>query len=191
MSEVPIGVLLSAGLDSSAIAAITREFKENVSVISAGYKGNFSVDERKEAKRFSDDMGLIWHDVELDSNNFSSSLEDILKHIDEPNGDIAMFAQWAIYKKAKEMGFKVLLSGNGGDELFYGYKLHNEYAESLKWIENYYLNDIRFSTKAKLKSILKQILYFNNNSKNNFLLNAKKTNDYPVFNELNKLAFPG
>lgn len=189
MSEVPIGILLSAGVDSSAIAAITRQFRENVSVISAGYKGSFSVDERKEAKRFSDDMGLIWHDIELDSNDFSSSLQDILKHIDEPNGDTAMFAQWAIYKKAKEMGFKVLLSGNGGDELFYGYKQHNEYAESLKWIGNNYLKDITQGKKGKLKSILKQILYFNDNTKNKFLLESKKTYDFPVFDELNKLAF--
>jgi asparagine synthase (glutamine-hydrolysing) len=189
MSEVPIGVLLSAGVDSSAIAAIARQFRENVSVISAGYKGNFSVDERQEAKRFSDEMGLIWHDIELDSNDFSNSFTDILNHIDEPNGDIAMFAQWAIYKKAKEMGFKVLLSGNGGDELFYGYKPHNEYAESLLWIENNYLKEIIQGKKGKLKSILKQILRFNDNSKNNFLLNSKKTYDFPVFDELNKLAF--
>ncbi|TRX35089.1 asparagine synthase (glutamine-hydrolyzing) [Flavobacterium restrictum] len=189
MSEVPIGVLLSAGVDSSAIAAVTREFRENVSVISAGYKGVFSVDERKEAKRFSDDMGLIWNEIELDSNDFSSSLEDILEHLDEPNGDVAMFAQWAIYKKAKNMGFKVLLSGNGGDELFYGYKPHNQYAESLQWIRDYYLNDIRFSAKSKLKAIVKEILFFNRNTKSDFLVNAKKTYDFPVFNELNKLAF--
>lgn len=189
MSEVPVGVLLSAGVDSSAIAAITRHFRENVSVISAGYKGSFSVDERQEAKRFSDQMGLIWHDIELDSNDFSNSFNDILNHMDEPNGDIAMFAQFAIYKKAKEMGFKVLLSGNGGDELFYGYKPHNEYAESLRWLENNYLNDIVKGKKGKLKSILKQILSFNDNSKNNFLLNLRKTYDFPVFDELNKLAF--
>ncbi|WP_310557758.1 asparagine synthase (glutamine-hydrolyzing) [Flavobacterium sp.] len=189
MSEVPIGVLLSAGVDSSAIAAITRQFREDVSVISAGYKGNFSVDERKEAKRFSDEMGLIWHEIELDSNDFSNSFNDILNHIDEPNGDIAMFAQWAIYKKAKAMGFTVLLSGNGGDELFYGYRAHNEYAESLSWIENNYLEDFARGKKEKLKSIVKQILWLNFNSKNKFLLNSKRTGHLPVFEELTKLAF--
>ena len=189
MSEVPVGVLLSAGIDSSAIAAITKQFTENVSVISAGYKGNFRVDERKEAKRFSDEMGLVWNDIELDSNDFSNSLYDIFNHIDEPNGDVAMFAQWAIYKKSHEMGFKVLQSGNGSDELFYGYKQHNHYAEGMEWVENDYLNDIAVGKKAILKEKIIQMLNVLDNSKNRFLKKSKKNSHFPVFIELTKLAF--
>lgn len=189
MSEVPVGVLLSAGIDSSAVAAITKQFTENVSVISAGYKGNFRVDERKEAKRFSDEMGLVWNDIELDSNDFSNSLYDIFNHIDEPNGDVAMFAQWAIYKKSHEMGFKVLQSGNGSDELFYGYKQHNHYAEGMEWVENDYLNDIAVGKKAISKEKIIQMLNVLDNSKNRFLKKSKKNSHFPVFSELTKLAF--
>lgn len=189
MSEVPIGILLSAGIDSSAIAGITRQFSENVSVISAGYKGVFRVDERREAKRFSDDMGLIWNDIELDSNDFKNSLSDIFNHLDEPNGDVAMFAQWAIYQKASKMGFKVLLSGNGSDELFYGYKQHNFYAEGMNWIDNNYLNDISIGKKAILKEKLTQMLKVFDNSKNRFLKKSKRNSQFPVYKELTKLAF--
>ncbi|NNC50246.1 MAG: asparagine synthase (glutamine-hydrolyzing) [Flaviramulus sp.] len=189
MSEVPVGVLLSAGVDSSAIVGITRQFRENVSVISAGYKGNFRVDERREAKRFSDDMGLLWNDIELDSNEFNNSLYDIFNHLDEPNGDVAMFAQWAIYQKASKMGFKVLLSGNGSDELFYGYKQHNYYAEGMNWIENNYLNDITIGKKAIFKEKLGQMLKVFDNSKNRYLKKSKRNSQFPVYAELTKLAF--
>jgi asparagine synthase (glutamine-hydrolysing) len=71
-SEVPVGVLLSAGIDSSAIAAITKEFKKDVSVLSAGYIGNHKVDERREAKKFSDVKGFKWNEIELNENNFKA-----------------------------------------------------------------------------------------------------------------------
>lgn len=134
-SEVPVAVLLSAGIDSSAVASIAKEFKENVSVISAGYKGKHTVDERSEAKKLSDEKRFLWNELELDENDFSNNLAEILPILDEPNGDVAMFAQWEIYKKAKQLGFTVLLSGNGGDEMFYGYQAHNDYAKELERLE--------------------------------------------------------
>ena len=131
-SDVPVAVLLSGGIDSSAIAALAKESGRQVHVITAGYKGQHDCDERAVAKRFAMEKGLIYHEVELDTADFQNIFEEYTHYIDEPVCDVASIAQWALYKKAKAMGFTVLLGGLGGDELFYGYSTWNERAESLK-----------------------------------------------------------
>lgn len=131
-SDVPVAVLLSGGIDSSAIAAFARECRDEIHVITAGYKGNFDCDEREVARRFAKEKGLIYHEVELDVNDFRNLFDEYINYIDEPICDVSSMSQWALYKKAKELGFTVLLGGIGGDELFYGYPYHNKVAEALK-----------------------------------------------------------
>ncbi|ARV13798.1 asparagine synthase (glutamine-hydrolyzing) [Polaribacter sp. SA4-12] len=188
-SEVPVGILLSAGIDSSAIAAITKEFKEDVSVLSAGYKGNHEVDERREAKKFSNLKGFKWNEIELDENNFNGKFTKIMSILDEPNGDVAMFAQWEIYKKAKELGFTVLLSGNGGDELFYGYKSHNDFALGLDWTNTQKNKMPLRSKKVISKHYIYQIFKLLVSKIDNPLNKINIRNDYPLFDELEKSAF--
>lgn len=131
-SDVPVAVLLSGGIDSSAIAALAKESGRDVHVITAGYKGEHACDERKTARRFAGEKGLLYHEVELDVNDFRELFWEYSQYIDEPVADVSSMAQWALYKKAKAMGFTVLLGGLGGDELFYGYPEWNQTAESLK-----------------------------------------------------------
>lgn len=130
-SDVPIAVLLSGGIDSSAIAAFAKETGKEIHVITAGYRGNFAQDERNVAKRFASEKGLIYHEVELDANDFKHLFVEYMHFVDEPVCDVSAMSQYALYKKAKELGFTVLLGGIGGDELFYGYPWHNKLAESL------------------------------------------------------------
>ncbi len=125
-SDVPVAVLLSGGIDSSAIAHFAKETGKEIHVITAGYKGQHSQDERPVAKRFAEEQGLIYHEIELDVNDFKSYLSEYMPYIDEPISDVSSMSQYALYKKASELGFKVLLSGIGGDELFYGYPVHNK-----------------------------------------------------------------
>lgn len=131
-SDVPVAVLLSGGIDSSAVATFAKETGRDVHVITAGYKGNFNIDERNAAKRFSREKGFIYHEIELDTDDFRSIFDEYLRYIDEPVCDVAAIPQWALYHKAKKLGFKVLLGGLGGDELFYGYPYQNKLAESLQ-----------------------------------------------------------
>jgi asparagine synthase (glutamine-hydrolysing) len=130
-SDVPTAVLLSGGIDSSAVASLAKETGREVHTITAGYKGQHACDERDDAKRFAKEKGLIYHEIELDESDFKNCFEEFTQFIDEPICDMASFAQWALYKKTKELGFKVLLGGMGGDELFYGYPYWNSLAESL------------------------------------------------------------
>lgn len=131
-SDVPVAILLSGGIDSSAVAAIAKELGREVHVITAGYKGQHTCDERDVARRFAVEKGLIFHEIELDANDFKELFWEYSKYIDEPVCDVSSMAQWALYKKAKALGFTVLLGGLGGDELFYGYSSLNNDAESLK-----------------------------------------------------------
>jgi len=130
-SDVPVAIMLSGGVDSSAIAALAKETGREVHTITAGYKGQFDCDEREVARRFAKEKGFIYHEVELDESDFKNCFEELTLHIDEPITDIAALPQWALYKKVKSLGFKVLLGGMGGDEIFYGYDYWNRFAESL------------------------------------------------------------
>jgi len=130
-SDVPIAIMLSGGIDSSAIAALAKETGREVHTITAGYKGQHDCDEREVARRFAKEKGLIYHEVELDESDFKDCFDELTLHLDEPITDIAALPQWALYKKVKSLGFKVLLGGMGGDELFYGYQYWNDLAESL------------------------------------------------------------
>lgn len=129
-----VAVLLSGGIDSSSLAAFAKEVQQEVHVISAGYKGNkyTACDEREVAKRFAIEKGLIYHEVELNEADFEQLLDELLPSIDEPCFDVSCMAQYALYKKAAEMGFKVILSGLGGDEQFYSYTHYNAAAEALR-----------------------------------------------------------
>jgi asparagine synthase (glutamine-hydrolysing) len=131
-ADGPVAVLLSGGIDSTTLALFAKECQKEVHVISAGYKGQHACDERLVARRFAEEHGLIYHEVELDVNDFQSLFDEYVPYIDEPCFDVSSMSQFALYKKAAEMGFKVILSGLGGDELFYSYKDDNAIAESLQ-----------------------------------------------------------
>lgn len=130
-SDVPVAVLLSGGIDSSAVAALAKETGREIHAITAGYKGVHDCDEREIAKRFTAEKGIVYHELELDLNDFRELFMEYSQYIDEPVSDVSSMSQWALYKKAKALGFTVLLGGLGGDELFYGYPTFNKIAESL------------------------------------------------------------
>lgn len=131
-TDEPVAVLLSGGIDSTTLALFAKECQKEVHVISAGYKGQHACDERQVAKRFAQEHDLIYHEVELDVNDFQKLFDEYVQYIDEPCFDVSSMSQFALYKKAAEMGFKVILSGLGGDELFYSYKDDNAKVRALQ-----------------------------------------------------------
>lgn len=130
-SDVPVGVLLSAGIDSSTLAVLASRRVSSLAALSAGYKGRHAVDERREARNTATRLGMAFIDIECDVAQFGSHFEAFTRCCDEPVGDIAAMAQWAIYQQARGRGYKVLLSGLGGDELMFGYPRWNSLGQSL------------------------------------------------------------
>jgi asparagine synthase (glutamine-hydrolysing) len=122
-SDVPVGVALSGGIDSGAIAAVAqRNYPSGMHAFSIGYPGRPPYDERNDARRLAESLGMAFHEVEIPVDDFSGEFPAFVRLLDEPIADPAAFGHYAVPKAAREAGIKVLLSGIGGDELFWGYK---------------------------------------------------------------------
>lgn len=130
-SDVPVAVMLSGGIDSSAVAALAKRNGHQVHTITTGYTGSHAEDERDVARRFAKEQGFIYHELELSPKDYVDSFDELTAYLDEPMTDSTAIAQWAMFKKVKELGFNVLLGGMGGDELFYGYPAWNSLGDSL------------------------------------------------------------
>lgn len=131
-SDVPVAVMLSGGIDSSAVATLAKRTGHEVHTITTGYEGKHDEDEREVARRFAKEQGLIYHEIELSKKDYVDAFDELVAYLDEPMTDSTAIAQWVMFKKVKELGFKVLLGGMGGDELFYGYPAWNQLGDSLR-----------------------------------------------------------
>ncbi|HSA33828.1 MAG TPA: asparagine synthase (glutamine-hydrolyzing) [bacterium] len=121
-SDVPVGLALSGGIDSGAIAALARRHTaDQFHAFGVGYPGRPPYDEREQAKELAQRLGITFHEVELRTDDFVDFLPTLVGVMDEPIADIAAFGHYAVPRAAAEHGIKVLLSGTGGDEVFWGY----------------------------------------------------------------------
>jgi len=119
-SDVPVGIALSGGLDSTTIAALVAK-KGIARCISVGYPGRPENDESGLAEETARALGLPFTRVELAASDVASTFDDLVARQDDPIADIAGAAYAAVAWAAHETGMKVLLQGQGGDELFWGY----------------------------------------------------------------------
>jgi asparagine synthase (glutamine-hydrolysing) len=121
-SEVPIGVALSGGVDSSLIARLAaRHSSTPVHAFSVGYPGRPAQDERAAARAWAEQLGLPFHEVEISPGEMLDGFPRLNFLRDDPIADIAGFGYFALSERARSEGCKVLLQGQGGDELFWGY----------------------------------------------------------------------
>jgi asparagine synthase (glutamine-hydrolysing) len=118
-ADVPLGVLLSGGLDSRTVSAYAREqVNGTMQTFTAGFDGGDS--EAAEAAKTAREIGSRHHTIDLTAADLGGSIERVAHHLDEPVGDPAAFAVLKICAYARQH-VKVLLSGEGADELFAGY----------------------------------------------------------------------
>lgn len=121
-SDVPVGVALSGGIDSGAIAAFAQKhYPEPMHAFCVGYAGRPPYDERHQARALGESLGMIIHEVELPVQSFVDFFPDLVRIMDEPIADPAAFGHYSVPKAAADQGVKVLLTGIGGDEIFWGY----------------------------------------------------------------------
>jgi len=118
-ADVPVGVLLSSGLDSRVVTTYAQELQEGkMQTFSVGFGGPDS--EAAGAAATAREIGAKHHGLELTSDDLLHNIERIAWHLDEPVGDPAAFAVLKVCELARGH-VKVLLSGEGSDELFAGY----------------------------------------------------------------------
>lgn len=142
VADVRLGAFLSGGLDSSSIVACMRHaFPEReINCYTAHFRAedltrDQFVDDYPYAKRVADHLHVKLKTFELESKMISL-LPKMVYHLDEPDADPAVFPSYLISKLAREDGTTVLLSGTGGDEVFFGYRSHQAYRQyaRLAWV---------------------------------------------------------
>jgi len=167
-SEVPLGVFLSSGLDSSSIVAMMGKLGQTAKTYTIGYENGKTYNEIDAAKIVAKKYNTIHSDCILKPKQVEEFLPEIIKHLAEPHGDWTQVALYYLSQQSKK-DITVVLSGAGGDELFAGYptltaaKIANFYNKLPKAVKNfvkYTVNKLpvsynRLSFDFKSKSFIK------------------------------------
>ena len=126
-SDVPYGLFLSGGIDSSALLALmTRAAGTRIRVLTCGWEGGGAVDESREAERLAGIMGAECDRLEMSRRDFWQFAPRIAAAIDDPTADAAVLPTWMLGRAARADGLKVTLCGEGADELFGGYSRYRK-----------------------------------------------------------------
>ena len=118
-SDVPFGVFLSGGLDSSLVAALAARTGRSFPTFSLHLPGK-GYDESAHAREVARTIGSEHHEVSIDDRNAEELLDRIEAGMDQPLGDPSLLPTWALSRFASQH-VRVVLTGEGGDELFAGY----------------------------------------------------------------------
>ncbi|MEM7097895.1 MAG: asparagine synthase (glutamine-hydrolyzing) [Pseudomonadota bacterium] len=130
MSDVPLAVLCSGGLDSGLVTAMAAKHSSDLSAYVADMVG-MQGEEYRRAKLITDHVGIDLKRVEINQQNFLSALPYAIRANDQPLFFAQEVALWLISEKMRADGIKVCLSGDGADELFGGYPWHEK--EYKRW----------------------------------------------------------
>lgn len=120
-SDVPVGGYLSAGVDSSLLVALMTESSDKVNTYSIGF--NSPIDETHDAARTAQLLGTTHHEIQCGPEDFDS-LAKVVYHMDRPVGDALIIAFYKLAEGAAK-DLKVIISGEGADEIFGGYSFQN------------------------------------------------------------------
>lgn len=124
ISDVPLGIFLSGGIDSSTIVALTKElYNKDFSTFSIGFEEK-SFDESEYASAVSRYFGTRHHSHIFTFGDFVKDFCDVVKFLDEPLADFSIFPTYMLSKFSSRY-VKVALSGEGADELFMGYPTYS------------------------------------------------------------------
>ena len=133
MSDVPLGAMLSGGLDSSVVVALmARHSTTPVKTFSVAFSEDAAGNELDDARLVASTFGTEHHEIELSLRDESISLEELVWHLDEPLADLSSLGLYALSKLAAEH-VTVALSGQGADELLGGYPSHRNAALADRW----------------------------------------------------------
>jgi asparagine synthase (glutamine-hydrolysing) len=161
-SDVPFGVFLSGGIDSSTVAAVAQSIAEKpISTFSIGFE-EATFNESEYAKKVADQLGTDHHEFVLSHKEIQDLISEIPKWYDEPFADASALPTYLVSKMASEK-VKMVLTGDGGDEQFMGYGMYT-------WAD-------RLTTLKSARWLLKKGLSFSSK------LNSQRASQYFDFKE--------
>lgn len=121
MADVPVGVFLSGGVDSTLVALLLKKLGKKLKAFTVNIRGRHDAEF---AKKIADFAKLDHQEVIMDENNFEEMYQRVFQTLDEPIADTSLFSSLLVSREAAK-SVKVVLTGEGGDELFLGYQRYN------------------------------------------------------------------
>lgn len=148
MADVPVGSCLSGGLDSSSIVCMMREIERNkdIHTFSLVFPG-IPIDESGYQRLVVEKTGVKWHKTSFGGKELLEDLKDLILTQEEPFKTLSIYGQYRVMKLARENKIKVLLDGQGSDEILAGYD----------WFFSYYFAELFKSSK---KDLLRALLEY-------------------------------
>ena len=133
VSDVPVGIFLSGGIDSSAITAVaSSRYHKRLQTFSVGFDFDDSAGELPKAKAVAELFGTDHHELHIAGADMPTVIEGLVRCHDEPFGDAANVPLYLLCEQIKG-SIKVVLQGDGGDEMFGGYRRYNVMAFERLW----------------------------------------------------------
>lgn len=121
-SDVPVGTALSGGIDSSAIVHSIRYLQPNAEIHTLSFVAkDFPISEEKWIDIVVNSAQTYPHKVIIHSEELLEDIHDLVRTQEEPFGSTSIYAQYRVFQLASQNGIKVMLDGQGGDEIFAGY----------------------------------------------------------------------
>ena len=126
IADVPVGAFLSGGMDSSAVAALmARASSSPIQTFTMGFP-SFGFDEREEARAFAKHLGADHHEFEARPQDAIAIADDVIRLYDAPYADSSAIPTWLLARETRPF-VKAAMAGDGGDELFGGYRRYQAY----------------------------------------------------------------
>ncbi|MCE3074938.1 asparagine synthase (glutamine-hydrolyzing) [Chryseobacterium gwangjuense] len=136
-ADVPVASMMSGGIDSTLITSKSKPFKKDINAFTISYQ--FSEEEVENASLVAQKLNIDHHVKKVNDEEVLAQLTENIQHFEEPYSSLEVLMNAAEY--AKNLGFKVVLSGNGADELFAGYS-HSLKLKKWLFLKNF--NGIRY-----------------------------------------------
>lgn len=168
-ADVPMASLLSGGIDSALINAFALKNGVKLQTYTLGYKDFAKYDERQNAKESAEFLGVSNKEVEISQKEFIDALDKTLDALDEPLNDPAAVPLYLLFERIKQDGYKVVLSGEGSDELFLGYRQYFEFLDvqsltklkNKNWLSNYFHSNFSMNREwERYKRVFDDTLLF-------------------------------
>ena len=132
IADVPVGTFLSGGVDSSAVAAfMARQSSAPIKTFTMGFP-SFGFDERAEAAAFASRLGAEHHAFEATPEAALAIVDQLIAQYDAPYADSSAIPTWLLAQQTKQE-VKAVMTGDGGDELFAGYRRYGYFAQAARF----------------------------------------------------------
>jgi asparagine synthase (glutamine-hydrolysing) len=152
VADVPVGLFLSGGVDSSLIAALTAKQTNNLNAFTVAFKEK-NYDESGYAKQVCEKYSINYNEIKVDANDFVDSIEQWIQIQDDIVADPSALLLYKIAEYASSQNYRVLLAGEGSDELFGGYNSYKYFNWSK---EIYKVVGKKIPLKSAMASLVKK-----------------------------------